>query len=740
MKIINPLQMNDWPFRSCLKAIAVVQLLLWIAVGLDVLNVHLPIIRQITASISLLFIPGMLVLRSLRLHKLGSVETVVYSVGLSIAAVMITGLLLNSTLPLFSIAKPLSAPYLIDSNTILIVLLTIISYIFDKHHASPSFLTIDDLSPTSLTLMLFPFLAVFSAYLVNTFEISALAVLLVIGVTLLILVGGLRGFRKRALYPLAIYASAAALILQNTLISQYIWGWDIFQEYGLAATVIRNGVWDPSLIERYSSMLSVTILGPYISLVCNLDLTWVFKVVYPLIFALVPVVVYQIVQKQTNDQIGFFSSMVVITSYTFFITLPAIARQEIAELFLVLLVLVMLEKHINRIARFGLGLAFAFSLIVGHLSTAYVFIFALVGALLLLPLIRSGTLGKLKFQLGTIRLKRLRSPRSQRQSVAVSRNDTLLTVGFVLLIAVMMFTWAIYTGGALEFSILVKTLYSTATSATSEFFSTSGAQGLSLLFQSQATPMREIAKYLYILGTLIIVLGLFKIVWDRRGTHFEDEYFALAIISGLVLFVSVAFPVLSYAWNSDRFFQLMLLFLAPFFAIGCLTVYQLFARVSLLHAPSFKSPCVFAAVFLSVFFLFNSGLVFALAGELGSSPALSHQSFLGYFEHPQDVATAMWLDAANKNGNISGEYFENYSLVAFSSSEHVNTLFSWSLPNAGDLLYMRYEHAILYYGESNSTAASPRLLGGTVVTHDPYKNANLIYDSGALVFQSRGST
>jgi uncharacterized membrane protein len=460
--------------------------------------------------------------------------------------------------------------------------------------------------------------------------------------------------------------------------------------------------------------------------------------VYPLIFALLPVAVYQIVQKQTNDRIGFFSSMLIIASYPFFITLPSVARQEIAEFFLVLLVLVMIDKRINKTTRFGVAFVFAFSLIVGHYGTAYLFMFSLVGALLLLPLIRSGVLGKLRFQLGTIRLQRMRSPHAPRQSIAVSRYNTLLTVTFVLLVVVMTLTWASYTGGSLNYTVLVNTMSGTAKSAISEFFSTSGSQGLGLVVQPQVTPMREIAKYLYILVNLIIVLGLLKIVWDRRGTHFEDEYFALAIISGLVLFASVAFPSLSYAWNTDRLFQLALLFLAPFFAIGCLTLYQMFARVTRLRASSFKGLCVIAAVILSVFFLFNSGLVFAVAGEVGSSPALSPQSFLGFFEHPQDVAAAKWLDAANKNGNVSNEYFDFLSLVAFSSSEHPNQLYSWSQPTAGDLLYMRYEHAILYNEESNSTATSSRILPGTVVKADPYKNANRIYDSGSVVFQSRG--
>ena len=83
MQLNNPFQVNDWKIEKFLKVVLAVQLALWGAIGLDAVGFQIPIIRQLIGFVYLTFIPGIIILRILKLHKLGNVETVLYTVGLS---------------------------------------------------------------------------------------------------------------------------------------------------------------------------------------------------------------------------------------------------------------------------------------------------------------------------------------------------------------------------------------------------------------------------------------------------------------------------------------------------------------------------------------------------------------------------------------------------------------------------------------------------------------------------------
>ena len=74
-----------------------------IAVFFDV-----PIIRQVTSFIFLIIIPGYLILSIINVEKIGVLEYLILSIGLSISFLMIAGLILNEIGPIFGIIKPLS--------------------------------------------------------------------------------------------------------------------------------------------------------------------------------------------------------------------------------------------------------------------------------------------------------------------------------------------------------------------------------------------------------------------------------------------------------------------------------------------------------------------------------------------------------------------------------------------------------------------------------------------------------
>ena len=78
------------------KLIASLQIFVWIVLALDAVGVHVPILREVLVLVYLLFVPGIILLRVLRLHELSVTEGFFYTVGLSVATIMLTGLFMNT--------------------------------------------------------------------------------------------------------------------------------------------------------------------------------------------------------------------------------------------------------------------------------------------------------------------------------------------------------------------------------------------------------------------------------------------------------------------------------------------------------------------------------------------------------------------------------------------------------------------------------------------------------------------
>ncbi|MGI6563993.1 hypothetical protein [Methanosphaera sp.] len=89
MKVRNMFTLNDWKFNEFAAVIILVQVLMWI-VGIAANNsIHIPIFNDIITLLYIGFIPGIIILRDLKLHDLGNTFTTLLSVGLSIISVTV---------------------------------------------------------------------------------------------------------------------------------------------------------------------------------------------------------------------------------------------------------------------------------------------------------------------------------------------------------------------------------------------------------------------------------------------------------------------------------------------------------------------------------------------------------------------------------------------------------------------------------------------------------------------------
>lgn len=283
---------SDWELKKCLRlSLAVLLATLGLA-GLAGLGIDIPILRLVAGFILLTFVPGILLLRILKVHDLSPIESLLYSVGLSIAFVMFSGLLINAILPLVGVNRPISTLPVMVTQGVSAIVLMIIAYIRDRKYSSTSRETKLDLvkvfSPPVLLIFLVLLITILGALMVNFYRNNVLLLAFILIVAAVVGLAAFGKFITPQIYPLALTIIALCLLYQTTLISPYLTGTDLHGEYYFEQLTINNGFWDPNIPHAYTSALSITLLAPIYSLVLDVDGAWLFKLVFPFFFSLVP--------------------------------------------------------------------------------------------------------------------------------------------------------------------------------------------------------------------------------------------------------------------------------------------------------------------------------------------------------------------------------------------------------------------------------------------------------------------
>jgi len=245
-----------------------------------------PVFREVVAFVALFLLPGALLLHLLRARDLDAWEFLAYAGGLSLAVVMALGLALNGLHGL-GLAHPISSVPLAIAVSALTAPLAALA--FWRRQPIPVRLPLGELlKPYSLLSLLPVALVILGAQMVNTRQDNTL-LLLAIGLVAALPVAA---FVPRLLpergYPLAVLAIGLTLLLHRSLISARLTGYDIHAEYFFGNLVLEQGYWDQSIPNVYNSMLSLVMVPPIFSAVAGVDILWVFKVVNPLLFSLMP--------------------------------------------------------------------------------------------------------------------------------------------------------------------------------------------------------------------------------------------------------------------------------------------------------------------------------------------------------------------------------------------------------------------------------------------------------------------
>ncbi len=270
------------------------------------------------------------------------------AVGFAIATLLGTALAVNTLLPIFGIASPLTRGWLASASfTAVLVLLVVHRKVIGAGHQRVrhnrgswrGLGAVATLGGVSL------FCAVAGALRLNKgYDSSVSLACLLMTAALIVLLLVRRGKHGKGTAAVGVYLVAASLLLLTSLRGSYITGHDVQAEFRFFKLAASAGHWDISGHENaYNSCLSVTLLPVSLSRLTEIPDIYVFKVVMPLLFALTPVLVYCACRNFAPKLVALLSAIYFMAFPTFFSDMPFMARQEVAFLFLGCAVLVLTE-------------------------------------------------------------------------------------------------------------------------------------------------------------------------------------------------------------------------------------------------------------------------------------------------------------------------------------------------------------------------------------------------------------
>jgi uncharacterized membrane protein len=548
------------------------------------LFLNFPLARQVIGVVYLTVIPGLIFIKLLKLDELGTLEFILFSVGFSVAFLMLSGLVISQFGYIVGLNFPLSTlPLSLFINTLIIVGAAV-AHLRQGSIKRPEGVQSANFNPSILLLALIPVLSIIGTYFVNTTGDNLVLLIMILSIAVLFTVSAFYE-RSTKFYSIAIFMIAIALLIHVSLISNYIlpYGGDSPAEFYVFRSTQLTSQWNPIFafptdqgFGRFNAMLSVTVLPTVYSNIAGIDPTWVYKIVYPLIFALVPVALYLLWQPYIGKKLSFLAAFVFMAQSTFFTEMIALNRQMIGELFFVLLLLVLLNKKIKREGKFLSFAILSFGLIFSHYALAEIFLFLIFAA--------------------------------WATSVFYLRRPSFnLQLSLIIFFFVAMFGWYIYTSGAVVFdSFMTFTGY--VTSQLGDFLNPAsrGQAVLTGLGLAQSPSiLNTVSRAFAYITELFIVLGIVALIRKKTYFRFERDFTVFSLIAVVLLVTLTVVPGLANTLSMTRFYHILLMMLAPFCIVGIWAFSQLIFK----HEKKILVSLLVVAV-LVPYFLFQTNFAY----------------------------------------------------------------------------------------------------------------------------------
>lgn len=696
-----------------------------IAILLDI-----PIFTEIIVFIFLSFIPGFAILKLFKLKEISFLDTILFSVALSIAFVMFMGLLVNEVYLLLDLPHPLSTLPLTVVVSAFTLALFFTGYRDDlsetlKLKASCEG-KLKDVLPLSIILFLIPLLSVLgslshnvSLILVSDVIIAALCVMTVTSGRL----------APKNLFPFLIFSISIALVCQTLLASKYVVGVDSNIEYYVFRLTQLNGHWsflntNVNYLQTltYDSMLSITLLPAVYSALMQAQSEMVFKILYPSIFFLVPLTIYRICEKQFGKMIGLFSALFFVFTNAAFHGEPlGINRQIVGELFFILSAFLLISNTMPVTKRRWLLVIFGAALAVSHYTLGYIYVVILAIVFII---------SKVK-------------PRFE----APFDGMTML-----LVFAVTISWFAAGPGSPLV------SMANSVQGTLAELIGIVSPRGTGGLYTLYAIPkVFTVSSWINLLlsGTanLFLIVGFLAILMRPKGKGIIDLYKVISTLAAIILLVALISPQFAGDLNFSRFYGVGLLFLSPFFVFGGQAILETIGKTWRKIKQPLKSQVpsknknidlafLLIAIILSAYFLSQVGFVNYVANGAvhtygtdfvkmkTSNDIVAKMFFYGWFDQEQDVFSASWLlnhkpeNADLFADDVSGSHtLVSYGLISIGTTFPITNATN---PSQGSYLYLGSLNVV------NGVSYTNALGSFNISIISPFLNQNtsLVYSNG----------
>lgn len=622
--------------KLSLMIIPAVLFLMFVAIGFDI-----PVLRQIISFVFITFVPGFVILKILRPRESNLLDIVLFSAGFSVAFLMFVGLLIDELLPAMGVLYPLSTFPIILAIGGGTLCLYVVAYRGEFLNALDSIHLEKIVVIQALPLILLP---VLSSVIAIYAKGAALLLIAVIAILFLASILSTKLVPVR-LRPLLIFAVSISLTLQFTLMSTHVMGADSPLEYYVYKLTAINGRWIPvdygiGPQSAYNSMLSITILPTIYSALLNINGEFVFKVLYPFLFSLAPLILYRILSRENWKLGAFLSALFFISSPIIFYGIDPLSlnRQIVAEFFFLLSVLLLLEKQFSTRKNQLVFIFFGAALAVSHYALMVVYLI---------------------FLISVFAFERVRG-----------RSDSLLNGGVILLLLGIAFSWY-----ALTPSSVINLLSNSVNVIISRFFSdlwnTGPARG-GPIFSAGPVPgvSSAINWTLFYFVHFLVLIGIFAVMLNRQDKRLDSKYRVMIVLGAILLFLAVAIPNLAPTLNFTRYYAIAFLFLAPCFVFGGQMLSRgfrgLMNRMPKYHGVRSRHidvSMLLIGMLVCAYFLSQSGFINRVLGGSTLSYTLDwdkirnsgdpnlNMGFYVYFTPEQDVASATWLSKFMINGS-----------------------------------------------------------------------------------------
>lgn len=548
----------------------------------------LPVYRQIFGFLLVTFVPGLLITHILNMKFTNPSKTILYSVGFSVTLTMFLGFIVNLIGPLFGNYRPLSAvPLLVTINIIILVLL-ITSFIGNppgynsliNFKASLALLR----SPQVLFLLLIPLLGVTGGIAVQYYICSFFSVITMFLIAIAVTLIAFDKFFEENHYTTVLFVIGLTLLLTRTLTSPYLANTDIHVELFYQKLTETNAYWDPNVYpSACNTMLSTVVLPNVYSIFLGIDPILVYKVIFSILFALVPVALYHVFKGALKPQFSFFSVFLFMSFYAFFLVLTWLPRQQVAELYLALMMLTLFDKEVRPSVRGFLTIAWISSIVVSHYATTYIALFFIILVTVMLFVLRE--------KMNPIKL---------------------LTTIFAIILTI---SWYVYISLSETFKAIINIGQRITIAVKNELFSPhaidptiNNALGSGLFDQPFWHALGHIWQY----GTqVLLVIGFAYVIFRYIKKRSQPEFTSFSTVGMLFLLMSISLPYFASSLNMDRIYHIVLIYISPLCVIGLLYLIDHIPSVCKITAPQKQKLISISLVLVFVpYFLFNSSVMF----------------------------------------------------------------------------------------------------------------------------------